>query len=618
MAIGEIVTALLVLAPLAGAAASLLAGPTRAQRYIVGATAAVLSVASLVLLMDMAGRGFEALSIDPSGEWGAVVEAVSVLLTITFLYLGWRTRSVLVMVFAVGGLIMIALLSASPSSGGPTLLIDTLALVLILIASIVGSLIAVYSLTYMRDDPRRGTFLAIMLVFLGAMNAAVMCNDMRWLEAFWSATTLFSFLLIGHTRTDEARRAARLALMINTGGGLALLVGARLMQHFQGTYLLSDLGAGEAGLALLPFAFISIGAFTKSAQLPFQSWLLGAMVAPTPVSALLHSSTMVNLGAFLLLRIAPSFHGDLTFAAAIALVGGLSFLVTSVLAMTQSNAKRVLAYSTIGNLGLMVMCAGIGTPLAMAAAMVLLLYHAVSKALLFLAVGAVKEERWTEDIEDMYALRKDMPLVALSIFVGIATLVLPPFGMFVSKWLISEAAIALPLLAFLLALGFASIVVYYFKWLGVLLTSFPGRTSTLRQDASPRAYKWVLGALSAGAVAISVLVGPVTYYLVAPFVERELLLPGLTSSLTLFTAGGEVQAFFVLLLTALVFLAAHIFIRPSPNATPYGGGERVEFQAGGQYYLPDRWTSMITRAGNAAAAVLLALLVLVPLISEVL
>ncbi len=620
MATGEVATALLVLVPLAGAAASLLAGPRRLQRYIVGGTAAVLIIASVILLLDMAGRGFTALSISPPEELSTVVEALGIVLTVTFLYFGWRTRSVLVALFSVGELIMIGLLVASPGSEGPALLIDTLALVLVLITSIVGSLIAVYSLTYMRDDPRRGTFLAVIVAFLGVMNAAVMCNDMRWFEVFWSATTLFSFLLIGHARTDEAKNAARLALIINTGGGLALLMGARLLQYYHDTYLLSDLMAGgAAGLALLPFALLSIGAFTKSAQLPFQSWLLAAMVAPTPVSALLHSSTMVNLGVFLLLRIAPSFQGDLTISAAIALVGGLSFLATSVLAMTNSNAKRVLAYSTIGNLGLIVMCAGIGTPLAMAAAMVLLLYHAVSKALLFLAVGVVKEVRGSDDIEDMYGLRKDLPLVTMAIFVGIATLVLPPFGMFVSKWLISEAAIVFPLLAFLLAVGFASIVVYYFKWMGVLLTSVTGPGRPLRNDASLRAYRWELGALSAGAVAISVLIGPITHYLIAPFVARELLLPGLTDTLTLFTAGGELQAFLLLFLAIVVFLAARLFLRPAGGDTPYGGGEAVdELQVGGDYYMSEQSASRISRAGTAASAVLVVLLVVAPLISEVL
>jgi ech hydrogenase subunit A len=610
---------LLILVPLIGGAASLV-GPRRTQWYVVGATAAVTALASLVLFMEVAGRGFEAIQLFMPEELSLAVEVLGAALALIFLYLGWRARSALVAIFAIGQLVMAVVIALAPAPRAGLLLIDTLALILVLITSMVGSLIALYSVTYMREDPRQREFLAVILGFLGVMNAAVMCNDLRWLDLFWGTTTLFSFLLIGHTRTDEARTAARLALIINTGGGLALLLGARLTEYYHGTYLLIDIPVGGVtGLALLPLALMSVAAFTKSAQLPFQSWLLGAMVAPTPVSALLHSSTMVNLGAFLVLRITSSFQGEPLFSAVIALVGGLSFLITSVLAMTQGNVKRVLAYSTIGNLGLIFMCAGVGTPLALAAGLVLLLYHAISKGLLFLAVGVVREERATEDIDDMYGLRRDMPLVTLSIFVGIATLVLPPFGMFVSKWLISEAAVAFPALAFLLAVGFAAIVVYYFKWLGVLLTSSDAPRRAIREDVSHRTYKWVLGALSAGAVAMSALVGPITNYLVAPFVAREFLLPGLTDTVTLFTAGGEVQAFLVLFLVALVLLVVRLFRRPRHRATvPYGGGEEVSFQAAGEYYLSDESISRVTRLGNAVGAVLIVVLLVVPAALEVL
>ena len=145
--------------------------------------------------------------------------------------------------------------------------------------------------------------------------------------------------------------------------------------------------------------------------------------------------------------------------------------------------------------------------------------------------------------------------------------------MFVSKWFISEAAVAFPALAFLLAVGFASIVVYYFKWLGILLTSSTGPRRPLRKDISNRAYQWELAALSAGAVAVSALIGPITNYLVAPFVAREFHLPGLTSSLSLFTAEGEVQAFLILFLVALVVLAFRLLRRPRGRVTvAYGGG----------------------------------------------
>ena len=280
-------------------------------------------------------------------------------------------------------------------------------------------------------------------------------------------------------------------------------------------------------MSLLPLSLLAVAAFTKSAQLPFQSWLLGAMVAPTPVSALLHSATMVNLGVYLLLRMSPSIVTATSLNWIIALVGGASFLAASVLAITQSNAKRVLAWSTVGNLGLMTMCVGISTSLAITAAVILLLYHAISKALMFLSVGAVKERIGSEDIESMQGIRTTMPFVSLAIFIGVITIVLPPFGMFASKWLISEAAVTFPFLIFLLAAGFAATFVFYFKWIGTILSAGPGaRSVSWKDDPLPRNYKWTLGALMVGAVVLSVLIGPVLRYLIAPFIDRHFTLPG--------------------------------------------------------------------------------------------
>ncbi|NLI74615.1 MAG: hypothetical protein GX369_07620 [Euryarchaeota archaeon] len=618
MATIETAITLLIFVPLIGAIACLV-GQRKILKQVTIMTAVATAVISLILFIEIAGQGFIDTRIFLPDDLGYLVEIFGAIVALTFLYLGWRTRSILVIAFSIGQLAVLSTILLTPGSETSFFLIDTLALIMVMITSIIGSIIALYSLTYMRNDPRRGVFLAVILAFLGIMNAAAISNDIRWFDVFWSITTLFSFLLIGHTRTDDARAAARLALIINTGGGLALLLGARLMMHYHETYLFTDLPIGNmTGLVLLPLAFISIGAFTKSAQLPFQSWLLDAMVAPTPVSALLHSSTMVNLGVFLVLRITPSLQGETFFSIFIALIGGLSFLITSILAMTQSNAKRILAYSTVGNLGLIFMCAGIGTPLALAAAVILLLYHAISKALLFLAVGVVQEGKMSEDIEDMYSLRRDMPLVTLSIFIGIATLVLPPFGMFVSKWLISETTTTFPLLAFLLAVGFASMVVYYFKWLGILLTSFTGTRRPLREDVSPQSYRWILGALSAGAVAISALVGPITHYLISPFVAMEYELPGLTESLSIFTVEGEVQALLILFLVVLAILIISLFRRRSRDVTvPYGGGEEVIFQAGGSYYLSNELVTKITRIGNLIGATLIVILVIIPLIMEV-
>jgi len=190
---------------------------------------------------------------------------------------------------------------------------------------------------------------------------------------------------------------------------------------------------------LIPLAFLFIAAFTKSAQVPFQGWLLGAMVAPTPVSALLHSSTMVNAGVYLLIRLAPSYQGT-SLSTFLAVYGAMVFLVTSLLAISQNNAKKVLAYSTIANLGLMVLLAGINTPLSIACAALLLVFHAISKALLFLSAGTIEHYIWSRDIEDMEGLSSKLPVLAGIMIAGIFSMIAAPFGVIIAKWGALESA----------------------------------------------------------------------------------------------------------------------------------------------------------------------------------
>jgi ech hydrogenase subunit A len=528
---------------------------------------------------------------------GPALIIIDFVLLFVFLYIGWRVRSYLVMGIAAANLVLAFALDSwlNFSEASPAILIDNLSVIMALITSIIGSIIAIYALRYMEHDPRQPRFFAAVLLFLGAMNGAVFSNDMLWLFLFWDVTTLCSFLLIGHTGTEEAKKAARWALLVTLAGGLLFIVGAVLSQQYYGTTSLDDFPiAGLAGLSLLPLSLLAVAAFTNSAQLPFQSWLLGAMVAPTPVSALLHSATMVNLGVYLLLRISPSIVTASSLNWIIALVGGASFLAATVLAITQSNAKRVLAWSTVGNLGLMTMCVGISTSLAIIAAVILLLYHAISKALMFLSVGAVKERTGSEDIESMQGIRTTMPFVSLAIFIGVITIVLPPFGMFASKWLISEAAVTFPLLTFLLAAGFAATFVFYFKWIGTVLSAGPGARSVgWKNDPLPRNYKWTLGALMAGAIVLSVLIGPVLRYLIDPFVGRHFALPVNTNDLTLFTTAGEFPVFLFLLFVALIFVGLAFLVRPSKEevSTPYACGEDFTFESRSNYYLSEgTWT----------------------------
>jgi ech hydrogenase subunit A len=214
---------------------------------------------------------------------------------------------------------------------------------------------------------------------------------------------------------------------------------------------------------------------TKAAQMPFNSWLLGAMVAPTPTSALLHSSTMVKAGVFLIVKLSPLLGvksildvGSPGFM--VMMVGGITFVLASFAAVTQSNAKRVLAYSTIANLGLIVACAGLGTPEGVWAATMLIIFHAVTKSLLFLSVGTAEHNIGSRDIEDMDGLFGKMPRLAVFMIIGVAGMFLAPFGMLVSKWAALQSFVdAGGIWVVLMVLFGSSVTVFYWgKWLGKL------------------------------------------------------------------------------------------------------------------------------------------------------
>jgi ech hydrogenase subunit A len=357
-------------------------------------------------------------------------------------------------------------------------LVDKFSLIMALINGLVGGGICLYALGYMREyhegahrevADRRPFFFSLLLVFMGAMFGIVFANNLLWLFLFWEITTLCSFLLIGYTQTEEAKRNALRALVMNLAGGLAFAAGIVWFQRQSGSIELQTLITSKQALALLPAALLCFAGITKSAQLPFSSWLLGAMVAPTPVSALLHSSTMVKAGVYLVLRMAPAISGT-NVGLVVALVGAVTFLVGSLAAITTSDAKRVLAWSTVANLGLIVMCGGLGTYQAVWAGVLLIIFHAVAKCLLFLCVGVVEHRLHSRDIEAMSGLMLNMPRVGVMMLIGMAGMFLAPFGMLISKWAVLKAVVdAYPVLSVFIVFGSAATLFFWVKWMGKLL-----------------------------------------------------------------------------------------------------------------------------------------------------
>ncbi|AFC99567.1 ech hydrogenase subunit A [Methanocella conradii HZ254] len=460
------------------------------KKYVVILGAIVLTVASLLVLSG-GSQLITVESIDLVGlsiPISPIILVLDYLLLLTFLWYGWKDKEYKAVLLAILQLIPLTYLELfmpkAAHAGAATFVIDQLAIVMGLIVSIIGSLILIYSIGYMRGDKHASSFFLAMMVFLGDMNALVFANDLAWMFFFWEVTTLCSFLLIRHYRDEASIKASDRALWMNLLGGVSLICGIVLIEHVYGTTFLSEIasGAGQsllpAGAIALPFAFLAFGAFTKSALMPFNSWLTGAMVAPTPVSALLHSSTMVNAGVYLLIRLAPFIIGSYV-STMIAVIGGFSFMFCALLALSQTDSKRILAYSTISYLGLIAMCTGINTGLALTAAVALLAFHAVSKGLLFLCVGKVQHDIGARDIESMEGLVARMPLVAYIMVVGLISLMAPPFGVFVGKWLAFQSvstftSISLSLVdIFFIIFGSIFSVFYYSRWAGKLLATKP-------------------------------------------------------------------------------------------------------------------------------------------------
>lgn len=301
-------------------------------------------------------------------------------------------------------------------------------------------LVVLYARYYMSEQDPVPRFFAFLLAFMAAMQGLVLSGNLIQLVVFWELTSLVSFLLIGywHHRRD-ARRGARMALTVTAAGGLCLLLGMVLLGLAVGSWDVDQvLAAGDTVRQhpwyLLILLLVALGAFTKSAQFPFHFWLPHAMAAPTPVSAYLHSATMVKAGIFLLILLWPVLSGTQEWLWLVGGAGVCTFLLGSFSAIFQKDMKGLLAYSTISHLGLIVFLLGLSTPLAMVAAIFHVLNHATFKASLFMAVGIVDHECGTRDMGRLRGLAKAMPYTAVLAIVASAAMAgVPLLNGFISK-----------------------------------------------------------------------------------------------------------------------------------------------------------------------------------------
>lgn len=321
-----------------------------------------------------------------------------------------------------------------------TLRVDGLTWLVLILVSGIGLLVGVYATYYMPPEYPLVRFHSLLLGFMGAMLGIVLSGNVIQLVFFWELTSLFSFLLIGYWHHGKsARDAARTALIVTVTGGLCLLAGVLVLAHVAGSYDVDAILATgdrirQSPLYLPALVLILLGAFTKSAQVPFHFWLPQAMSAPTPVSAYLHSATMVKAGVFLLLRFWPVLAGTEPWFWIVGGVGLVTMLVGAWAATFQHDMKAVLAYSTISHLGLITMLAGLGSTLGVVAAIFHTVNHATFKASLFMAAGAVDHETGTRDLRRLGGLRHVMPITAtLAVIAGAAMAGVPLLNGFLSK-----------------------------------------------------------------------------------------------------------------------------------------------------------------------------------------
>ena len=304
----------------------------------------------------------------------------------------------------------------------------------------IGTLVVLYAARYLEQHPHAGRFQVSLFAFMGSMLGVVLSDNLIALFVFWELTGFTSYLLIGfeHER-QEARRAALQALLVTGAGGLALLAAAVMLWQAGGSVSLSALLANGTALGGHPMygpivGLVLLAAFTKSAQFPFHFWLPNAMQAPTPVSAYLHSATMVKAGVYLVARMTPLLGGSLLWTGVITLVGAVTMVGGAYRAVLETDLKRMLAYSTISALGVLMLLLGIGTREAVVASLTYLLAHACYKGALFLIVGAVEHETGTRDVTELGGLRRRMPVTAVAAMLAAGSMAGVPllFG-FVAK-----------------------------------------------------------------------------------------------------------------------------------------------------------------------------------------
>ena len=428
--------------------------------------------------------------------------------------------------------------------------LDGLSLLLALLVVGMGTLVVIYAGGYLYGDPDLGRFNLILLLFMLAMLGVVLADNLIILFIFWELTSISSYLLIGFRhREASARAAASQALLVTGGGGLAMLAGLVLLAQVGGSWELSGLLAQaeeiKASALYLPAVILLFaGAFTKSAQFPFHFWLPNAMAAPTPVSAYLHSATMVKAGVYLLARLTPILGQTDLWTLTLTVVGAITALVGGWLAWQQLDLKKIMAYSTISALGTLVFLLGLGTKLAFEAMALFLLVHSLYKGALFMAAGAVDHEAGTRDISKLGGLARLMPWTLAGVLLAaLSQAGIPPLLGFISKELVYETTLESGNAALLTGVALLINVFLVFASAIILVRPFFSRTQAETEHIHEAPASMWVGPLLLGLLALLLALFPA-------LVDKPIVGPAATV-----LYGSEVEV--------------HLHLFPSTLTTPF-------------------------------------------------
>ena len=427
--------------------------------------AAVLGVLLSLLLAFAGALAAPAVVRMAGGRAGWVLAALPAGLTLYYLSLLPRLAA---------GEVMREQIAWVPQLGvSLALQFDGLSALFALMIAGIGTLVLIYAGGYMAGDPGLPRFYLVLLAFMSAMLGVVLADDLIALFVFWELTSLTSYFLIGYKHDyAESRDSALQALLVTGSGALAMLAGFLLIGQIVGSYQISVVVAQAELLQASPYfpaalLLVALGALTKSAQWPFHFWLPNAMAAPTPVSAYLHSATMVKAGVYLLARLSPAFSGTPLWFWLLTLAGGATLIAAASLALLQRDSKRLLAYSTLIALGTLVVLLGVGTPAAIKALVVFLLAHSLYKAPLFMIAGSVDYATGSRDVTRLRGVGRAMPFTwGAALLAGISAAGLPPFFGFLAKELAYEGLFAAPWLLVILIMASAVMlmVVVWVVW----------------------------------------------------------------------------------------------------------------------------------------------------------